>query len=183
MTVTMESAATPVVALDEFKDYLKISLDDDDAMLSDLLRAATDMAERFTGQLLAERGVAEVMPATGDWQRLSIRPVRAVTGAVGIAVDGTEQALSVDSYAFDIDRNGDGWVRIGRHGAVGRVAARVRVAYRAGIAVDGAGVPEAIRHGIICLAAEYHARRDGLEVKPPAAVSALWRPWRRMRLS
>lgn len=178
MTVTMESAATPVVALNDLKDYLKISLGEDDGLLADLLRAATDMAERFTGQILVDRPVAETMPVTGDWQRLSLRPVRAVTGVTAIAATGVETVLAVDAYAIDIDRNGDGWVRIAR-GAAGRV----RVAYRAGIAGDGAGVPDAIRHGIIRLAGEYHARRDGLEVRPPAAVSALWRPWRRMRLS
>ncbi|MCE7798651.1 phage gp6-like head-tail connector protein [Sphingobium sufflavum] len=179
MTVTMESAATPVVALDDLKDYLKISLGDEDGLLGDLLAAATDMAERFTGQILVDRAVAEVMPVTGEWQRLSIRPVRAVTGVMAVAANGAEQALAVDAYAIDIDRNGDGWVRVARQGAVGRV----KVAYRAGIAANGAGVPEAIRHGIIRLAGEYHARREGLEVRPPAAVSALWRPWRRMRLS
>jgi uncharacterized phiE125 gp8 family phage protein len=116
------------------------------------------------------------MPVTGDWQRLSVRPVRAVTGVTAIAAG--ESLLPVESYAIDIDRNGDGWVRINRHAAV-----RARVAYRAGIAAEGAQVPDAIRHGIIRLAGEYHASRDGLEARPPAAVSALWRPWRRMRLS
>jgi uncharacterized phiE125 gp8 family phage protein len=176
MTVTMESAATPVVALDELKDYLKISLAEDDALLGQLLLAATDMAERFTGQILVDRAVAEVMPVTGDWQRLSVRPVRAVTGVTAIAAG--ESLLPVETYAIDIDRNGDGWVRINRH-----AAGRARVAYRAGIAAEGAQVPDAIRHGIIRLAGEYHASRDGLEARPPAAVSALWRPWRRMRLS
>jgi uncharacterized phiE125 gp8 family phage protein len=116
---------------------------------------------------------------TGEWQRLSIRPVRAVTGVTGIPADGPEFTLPVDAYGIDIDRNGDGWVRVGRQGSAGRV----RVAYRAGIAADGTGVPDAIRHGIIRLAGEYHASRDGMEARPPAAVSALWRPWRRMRLS
>ncbi|MFT3967993.1 MAG: hypothetical protein QM690_19155 [Sphingobium sp.] len=179
MTVTMDSAATPVVALQDLKDYLKISLGDDDALLGELLLAATDMAERFTGQILVDRAVREVMPVTGEWQRLSRRPVRAVTGITGIPAQGDPFALSVEAYAIDIDRNGDGWVRLGYRG----VARRMRVDYRAGIAADGGGVPEAVRHGIIRLAGEYYARRDGLEARPPAAVSALWRPWRRMRLS
>ncbi|MET0240652.1 MAG: hypothetical protein ABW184_12230 [Sphingobium sp.] len=179
MTVTMESAATPVVALDDLKNYLKVALAEEDGLLGGLLLAATEMAERFTGQILVERAVVEVMPVTGGWQRLSVRPVRSVTGVAGIPADGPEFALAVDAYAIDIDRNGDGWIRVNRQGAAGRV----RVAYRAGIAAEGAQVPEAIRHGIIRLAGEYYARRDGMEPRPPAAVSALWRPWRRMRLS
>jgi uncharacterized phiE125 gp8 family phage protein len=182
MTVTMESAATPVVALDDLKDYLRISLDEEDGLLADLLVAATDMAERFTGQILVDRAVTEVMPACGEWRRLSVRPVRSVTGVTAIPATGPETALAVDAYAIDIDRNGDGWVRVPRqHGG------RVRVAYRAGIAADGAGVPDAIRHGVVRLVGEYYARRSaspgGSEPQPPAAVSALWRPWRRMRLA
>lgn len=178
MTVTMESAATPVVALDDLKDYLRISLGEEDGLLAGLLVAATDMAERFTGQILVDRAVMEVMPASRDWRRLSVRPVRSVTGVTLLPASGAEVALAVDGYAIDIDRNGDGWVRI-----VGQDGGRVRVAYRAGIADDGAGVPDGIRHGIVRLAGEYYARRDGLEGQPPAAVSALWRPWRRMRLA
>lgn len=87
-----------------------------------------------------------------------------------------ETVLAVDAYAIDIDRNGDGWVRVGQRGTV-------RIAYRAGIAADGTGVPEAVRLGIIRLAGEYYAQRDGAATAPPAAVSALWRPWRRMRLA
>jgi len=178
MTVTMESAATPVVALDDLKSYLKISLGEEDGLLAGLLVAATDMAERFTGQILVDRAVTEVMPGSREWRRLSVRPVRSVTGVTLLPANGPEVALAVDGYAIDIDRNGDGWVRI-----VASQGGRMRVAYRAGIAADGDGVPDGIRHGIVRLAGEYYARRDGLDAQPPAAVSALWRPWRRMRLA
>lgn len=177
MTVTMESAATPVVALDELKDYLRISLGEEDGLLAGLLAAATDMAERFTGQILVERVVAELLVPSGAWQRLSVRPVRAVTGVTGVPLAGAETALAVTDYAIDIDRNGDGWVRVAR-----QAGTRARIAYRAGIAANGAGVPEAIRHGIVRLAGDLYAR-GGVEGQPPAAVSALWRPWRRMRLA
>jgi hypothetical protein len=33
------------------------------------------------------------------------------------------------------------------------------------------------------LAADHHAARGGEGAAPPAVVSALWRPWRRMRLA
>jgi uncharacterized phiE125 gp8 family phage protein len=181
MTVTMESAATPVVALDDLKQYLRISMGEEDGLLADLLVAATDMAERFTGQILVDRAVTEVLPACGEWQRLAIRPVRSVTGVTAVPASGAEVALAVGAYAIDIDRNGDGWVRVDRLAA--GAGGRVRVAYRAGISADGAGVPEGIRHGIVRLAGDYYARRDGIDAQPPAAVSALWRPWRRMRLS
>lgn len=179
MTVTIDAPAAPAVPLSALKSYLKIALDDGDAVLADLLETATELAERFTGQILVARGVDEVMPITGDWQRLTVRPVRAVTELRGVPAEGAEFALPVDAYGIDIDRNGDGWIRVQRQGAAGRV----RVRYSAGIAADTGGVPDAIAHGIVRLAGEYHARREGLEPQPPAAVAALWRPWRRMRLA
>jgi hypothetical protein len=57
------------------------------------------------------------------------------------------------------------------------------VTYEAGMANAVEDLPEPIRHGIIRFAGELHASREGLEVRAPSSVEALWRPWRRMRLS
>ena len=179
MTVTMEAPVAPAVPLSALKDYLRIGLTDEDELLTALLASATDLAERFTGQILVERAVDEVMPVNGDWQRLSVRPVRALTSVQGIPAEGAEFSLSVDAYMIDIDRNGDGWVRIQRQGAAGRV----RVRYTAGLAGAAQDVPDAIAHGIVRLAGDLYVRRDGIDAQPPAAVAALWRPWRRMRLA
>lgn len=179
MTVTIEQGGPLVAPLDALKAYLKISLGDEDAPLTDLIRAAGDVAERFLGQLLIVRAVDEILCARRDWQRLSIRPARSIASVAGIPADGAEFVLPVENYAIDIDANGTGWVRIANPGAAGRI----RVVYTAGIASDDSEVPDAIRHGIIRLAGEYHAQRDGLEREVPASVAALWRPWRRMQFA
>jgi hypothetical protein len=51
----------------------------------------------------------------------------------------------------------------------------------AGLAVSANEVPEPIRQGILRLVAHLFTARDGTG-DPPAAVTALWRPYRRMRL-
>lgn len=44
-------------------------------------------------------------------------------------------------------------------------------------------LPEALRHGIIRHAAHHYRERDNDPAsQPPAAVAALWRPWRALRL-
>lgn len=179
MTVTLESGAPLAVSLDVLKSYLRISRDDEDVLLESLIRAATDAAERFTGQVLAARGVTEDIAASVAWKRLSIGPVRSIGAVAALAADGGTSVLGPDGYVTDIDGNGDGWLRVMQTSG----AKRVRVTYQAGMAGDAAGLPEGIRHGIVRLAGEYHASREGLEAKPPASVAALWRPWRRMRLS
>jgi len=50
---------------------------------------------------------------------------------------------------------------------------------------DWADQPQAIRHGIIRLAAHLFGQRgaDAAPAAPPAAVAALWRPWRQLHLA
>ena len=43
-------------------------------------------------------------------------------------------------------------------------------------------LPEPVRHGLMRLAAHMYASRDSALSEPPAAVTALWRPYRRVRL-
>ena len=62
------------------------------------------------------------------------------------------------------------------------VGTQLRIAYRAGLAADAAGVPEAIRHGILRMVQHLYEARDGSGEAPPAMVAALWQPWRRMTI-
>lgn len=179
MTVIIATGGPLAVPLDDLKAYLKISLDDEDAALSDLIRAASGAAERFLGQLVIARAVEEVLGAGSGWQKLAIRPARSITEVLGIPADGPEFTMPIDNYAIDIDAGGTGWVRVINPGAAGRV----RVIYDAGLASDQGEVPEAIGHAIVRLAGEYHAAREGLEPELPASVSALLRPWRRLALA
>lgn len=172
----MVAMASPLEAL---KAYLRIESGDEDGLLAGLLRAAEGVCEAFIGQWLIERQARETVSAAREWTRLSARPVVAIEAVEGLDAAGGAVALPVDGYAIDIDGAGDGWVRV-----TGPTdATHLRVAYRAGMAADMNGLPEAVRQGIVRLAADHHATRTGDEVAMPAVVTALWRPWRRMRLA
>ena len=106
--------------------------------------------------------------------------MRSIAQVESIGDDGIVSLLPVNAYAVDIDSAGDGWVRVI---STTNVCRRVRVAGIAGMATESNAVPEPIRQGVLRLVAYLFASRDGIGGEPPAAVTALWRPYRRMRLS
>lgn len=182
MRAIVAPPALASAALSELKAWLGISRSTDDAELLALMRSAIDLCEGFTGTMPLQSGCEEVLAARGEWQALSALPMRAITALAALDGTGARTALAASDYEFDIDANGRGLVRLLKP----ITQSRVVVTYSAGLADDWAGLPEAIRHGVIRLAAHQHRARDDekkSELLPPAAVAALWRPWRRMRLS
>ncbi|MEK6542299.1 MAG: hypothetical protein AABZ45_09300 [Pseudomonadota bacterium] len=176
-----EAGPVPLGAtIAEARAFLRMGAGVDDAVLAGLLRSATAQCEQFTGLALVAREVKETQVITGAWQRLALFPVSAITSAEGVPAEGAAFALGISDYAIDLDCNGAGWVKVAQQGAAGRV----RVTYRAGIAGSAGEVPDSLRQGIIMTAAYLHRARDGDgDGAIPAAVRALWQPFRRMRLS
>jgi uncharacterized phiE125 gp8 family phage protein len=166
-------------ALADLKQWLAITGAGEDDALTALLGAALDTCEAFTGAMPLAAGCEEVHPAHREWLALAARPVQAIAGIEGIPAEGPRFALAPDAYEIELDADGTGRVRLLRQGAAGRIAVR----FDAGLAPGWSALPESLRHGVIRLAAELHRARDGATTgTPPAAVAALWRPWRRMRL-
>ena len=181
MRAGVRTAPPPVaaVALAEARDWLGLSTSADDARLAQLLAAATDLAEAHIGQALIARRVTERLPAAGGWRALSTEPVVAIDAMAALGPEGSV-ALGPAEWAMDIDRHGTGHVRVLDAGG----ADRVEVAYAAGLAADWTGVPEAVRHGILRVAADLYRARDAAErpTVPCESALALWRPWRRATL-
>ena len=146
-----------------------------------LLRTALEVCEGFTGAMPLQAVVEELLPVDSAWQNLSALPVQAITLVQGVPAEGSRFSLPVADYAVDLDADGGGRVRVLNPGAAGRVAVR----FTAGLAPDWGSLPEGLRHGVLRLAAHQHRERetDGAAPLPPAAVAALWRPWRRLRLT
>ena len=164
----------------EAKAYLRIDSPDEDALIDQMLGQAAALAEAFTAQMLFTRPCVEIVPAAREWTQISTAPVRAITAVDGLPLQGAAFALPVDAYAIDIDASGRGWVRVPSPGG----ASRVRVTMTAGLAPGWTSLPDPVRLGILRLAAHFYTHRDAPDdAGPPAAVAALLRPWRRMRLT
>ncbi len=136
------------------------------------------LCEAFLNRVIIARTFVEELPAAGAWSRLCNAPVMSIGSVEVLAVGESAEVLPVDSYAVDIDASGDGWVR-----AQARVGGRLRISGIAGIADGPNQVPEPVRQGILRLVSHLFSCRDGDGGEPPAAVTALWRPYRRIRLA
>lgn len=167
--------AEPSVTLSEAQAYVRVETGEEEAVLAGLIRTASALCEAFLNQVVIARSFSEDVVGDGGWQQLRVAPVRAIASAELLMSDGSSRPIAASEYAVDIDRNGEGWVRL----PPGR---RVRIAGQAGLSVDANNVPEPLRQGVLRLVAHLFATRDGSGGEPPAAVTALWRPYRRLRL-
>jgi uncharacterized phiE125 gp8 family phage protein len=175
----MIGMSEPAVSLSEAQAFVRVETGEEEAILAGLIRTASALCEAFLHQVVIARAFTEEVPLSGDWQRLRVAPVRSIEQVELITDDDTAVLLPPVAYAIDIDSSGDGWVRVTSASA----GKRLRVAGIAGMAIDPNAVPEPIRQGVLRLVAYLFASRDGSGGEPPAAVTALWRPYRRMRLS
>jgi uncharacterized phiE125 gp8 family phage protein len=171
--------ALPIVTMSEAQAYVRIETGEEEAVLAGLIRSASALCEAFINQVVIARDFALDLPASGAWERLPISPVRLIGEVSDLDVNGSSAPLESAGYAVDIDSAGDGWVRVMPTGGL----TRVRINGSAGIADDENGVPEPIRQGVLRLVAHLFTVRDGDAGEPPAAVTALWRPYRRLRIA
>ena len=171
--------ALPIVTMSEAQAYVRIETGEEEAVLAGLIRTASALCEAFINQIVIARDFELEVPASSAWERLSVSPVRSISDVQGLDADGGAVPIAAGAFSIDIDSSGDGWVRVS--GSEGLT--RVRVGGSAGIADDENGVPEPLRQGVLRLVAHLFTARDGDGGEVPAAVTALWRPYRRMRLA
>ncbi len=167
-------------ALAELKHWLGITRPNDDDALAGLLQTSLGICEAFTGKAPLRQTVEEVVALSGGWQELVSRPVNELISAALIADDGSRQTIANLAEALEWRiSSGSACVQV-LNPCEGRgIALRLTV----GIASDWASLPAPLRHGIIRLAAHYFRDREGKATAvPPATVTALWRPWREVRL-
>lgn len=180
----IEPSPIPSALLDgartQAKAYLRLDSTEDDALIDQLVADAAALAEAFTAQRLLIRTGVEQVPAQSSWTRISTAPVRALVSVEALTGDGAAQAVPASAYQLDVTAEGDGWVRV-----MGPIAGpRLRLTLLAGLAANWAALPEPVRLGILRLTAHSYSHRDAAQdAGPPAAVAALLRPWRRMRVA
>lgn len=166
----------PAALLAELKSFLRIDGAEEDALLSWLLRAATEAVEAWLGWMLIERDLEERQMVREGGVMLTASPFRQL---VAVQPD-SGGPLELETAAVSVSRFGRA------HLAVPDVAegSGVTVRYRAGLSPDWNGLPEPVRLGVLRAAAHFHTHRDGEgDGGLPPAVARLVSPWRARRMT
>ena len=189
MRVILTHAAIAAAPLDAAKQWLAISGPRDDALLTDLLASALRICETFIGSFPLLTTLREDLAASTQWQSFVSHPVTAITGVEAVGTDNSRRPLGPGDYTIETAFDGTAAIRLATPIPEPHIAMTMEV----GLAADWATLDPALRQGIIRLAAHYYRERDYHEREsgargslsasaPPAAVAALWQPWRRLRL-
>lgn len=168
---------TVAAAAASVRAYLRMEGGAEQALLERVAGSAIALGEAFTGAVFVRRAVTQTVAASAQWGALTQAPVVSIAAVA----DAGGTALPVDAYAVDLDADARGWVRV-----IG-VSARVTVTYTAGLAATWDALDPPLAQGAVLLAAHLFEARAfegrGAGAQPPAAVTALWRPYRRVRLA
>lgn len=180
----VEPADVSSSALADLKGWLGISRPNEDELLKDLLRSGLSMCEAFIGQVPVSQLIEERVPMRSGAYVLGARPVTSFASAEIVAQSGIRTALALDDFEFAIRSDGTACFALSRDKEGQAVAVRAR----AGIAADWDSLPGPLKQGIIRLCAHLYHDRDRpassrQQIAPPASVSALWGPWRLIRLT
>lgn len=165
------------VSVTELQTYLKLEDDTDGARLSALIRTAREACELFLAQALITRQIRQRTQLMGERFFFAAAPVQsldalsAFLGADETVLDPAHYTLMYSAARTYIDLPNT---------AIGRT---VQADYTAGLGPDWNAVPEGVRQGILRLAAhQYEHRSDPGVAALPHAVTALWQPYRLVRI-
>lgn len=164
MTTRLETIVEQAVDLAAAKLHLRVDHADEDALITALIAAATDMAGQYTGRSIAKctwSQQLDAFPAGG--LRLLWPPLLSVEAIEYIDVDGAAQALPSASYTVDahsepgrlVPASGQSWP------ATADVLGAVVVSYTAGY---GAACPEPIRQWMLLQVGHWYRNRESVNV-------------------
>ena len=182
LTLTTAPAAEPVTLV-EAKAHLKVEVDADDTLISALVEAARQHAERFLNRQLVTATWKLTLDRwpEGTTVRLPRPPLSTITSVKYIDTAGDQQTLDAASYTVDAESEpgrvvpayGVSWP------AVRSIINAIEISYTAGYG-DADAVPQAIKQAILFLVGHWYEHReevvDGTSPceLPQAARMLLW---------
>lgn len=162
------------------KLHLRVDHDAEDTLIADLVRAARESVELFTGRALVTRRVAETRDAwaqPGQPARLALAPLGTIHVIRTARADGSMETLAV-TPRVDADA---GLVWLPTAPARALPFRGVEIEYDAGYGATAPACPAALRQVVLIAVAALYENRDGGAGLPEAA-RVLAAPFARVKL-
>lgn len=161
--VTAPTAEPVTVA--EAKSWIRQDSSADDTLIASLIVAARQAVENYLSRALLTQTWDLWLPYFCDLE-LPKAPLQSVTSITYTDDAGDSQTLATSVYDVFAYQEAPGWVRLAYSQSwpsTRAVADAVKIRFVAGYAAAspiGSAVPQAIRHGILILVAEYYENRE-----------------------
>lgn len=188
LSETTPPAEAPV-SLAEAKLHLRVDASDDDALITSLIEAATDAAQKFTNRQLVTATYVLTLDEwpVGDRILIPRPPLASVLSVVYTKSDDTTATVPSDDYFADTS-DPDDWARLVLHNDAAwptaqlRPAAAVAVTYTAGYGA-ASDVPDVFKTAIKLTVGSLYENRESVVVgtiaaKVPHSVEWLLYPHR-----
>lgn len=150
------------VSLSEVKQYMRITHDADDAMITLLLTAAIQQCEEITQRSLMEQTWQVTLDEFSDAIQLLRPPVQSILGVTYVDADGATQAMDVGDFYLDVQGYGPAWLvpSVEAEWPTPRDQANaVVVTYVAGYGYASESVPAPIKMWIMIRVADFYENR------------------------
>jgi len=186
MSLTLLSpAASEPITLQELKDHLRITHNDEDVAINGYLVAAVRAIEaRASIAMLTQSWRLALDCVPEETVFLPISPAASIGAVVIIDSDGVPQPVLSETYVFAAGSPGR-LRRVAPWPRPGVSVAGVQIDFTAGYA-DAASVPAPLKQAVRMLAAHFYERREALSetrlYAVPQTVDALIAPYREVRL-
>ena len=174
-TLLLRPAPLSPAALIELRALLRLDTVEEDALLAGCLRAALERAEDFTDIVWLVAGYQEIRRAAQELV-LRKRPFKSLASVSAQVPGGTVPLLA------SVQTSDHGEAMLTMLNMPGE-AQQLVINYDAGLCDNWTTVPEALRQGVLTMAAHLYVNRDGAAaLNVPLAVSSLWLPFKSLRL-
>lgn len=164
--------AVEPVTLPDAKAHLRVTWDQEDTLIGNLVAAARAEAEAFTRRSLVNQDwqlTLDGFPPGGYPIELMRPPVQSITSFVYDSDADVDQAVSHvfvpdDVAARLLPPDGSGWP------SPGSGPGPVRIRYRAGFGADSNAMPPDIRQALLLIVGRLYAFREDMTMRPAASI-------------
>lgn len=190
LKVVTPPASEPITTT-EAKNHLKVDFSDDDSYIDDLIQAARETCEQWTGRALITQTLRiklDEFPRSIDWNTGSVNhrirvpspPLIAVSSIVYTDTAGASQTLSSSTYTVDSDA--EPGIIVPAYGEVWpstrTIPNAVVITYTAGYG-SASDVPRALKQGMMLLIGQWYDVRQAvvtgtIATEIPMGVQALF---------